>query len=192
MDIEANKKEILNLWAQVQRPGVDRFIKWLQTTDFFEAPASTRFHGAYIGGLAEHTLDTYNRLLMDVGNEQTFAKSMDTGRPVDYADGITKENIIVAALGHDICKANFYKWEMRNKKLPDGTWTQVPFITIDDQLPYGHGEKSVYILQGFFRLTRDEAMAIRHHMGDYKGDLSTSQAHEQFPLAALPQTQPAT
>lgn len=185
IDMQANKDKILALWGEVNRPGVDKFVKWLCSTDFFEAPASTRYHGAYQGGLAEHSLDVFNRLLMEVGYEQTFSRTYDINRPQGYVDDISKESIIVTALGHDICKVGFYKWSTKNQKKPDGTWEQVPFITVEDQLPYGHGEKSVYIMQGFFRLTRAEAVAIRFHMGDFTGDKNTSRAHEMFPLASL-------
>lgn len=184
-DMEANKAKIIELWGQVKRPGVERFVKWLCSTDFFIAPASTRFHGAYQGGLAEHSRDVFERMLQECAAEQSFVRAQDINRPKDYVDDISMENIIVTALGHDICKAEFYKWDMKNQKQPDGSWAQVPFITVEDQLPYGHGEKSVYILQSFFRLTRAEAMAIRFHMGDYAGDKNTSRAHEMFPLAAL-------
>ena len=90
----------------------------------------------------------------------------------------------IVALLHDVCKTNFYKTEMRNVK-KNGVWESVPYYTIEDNLPYGHGEKSVYILSGFMRLTRDEAFAIRYHMG-FSGPEDANQigkALEMFPLA---------
>lgn len=185
---EKNMADILALWSSVNRRGVDDFLKWLtdpKKSDFFTAPASTKYHGAYQGGLAQHSLDVYYRLLHNVAKEQAFARSFDISRPADYVDGITKENVIVTALTHDLCKVHFYKWDTKNKKQPDGSWDQVPFITIEEEFPFGHGEKSVYIAQSFFRLTREEAIAIRYHMGDYANDKNTSRPHENYPLAAL-------
>ena len=100
------------------------------------------------------------------------------------------ETIAICGLLHDICKANFYAVEMRNRKNDQGRWEQYPFYVVDDKLPYGHGEKSVYIVSGFMRLSREEAMAIRWHMGfsdtDFKGGgYSVGNAFEKFPLALL-------
>ena len=99
---------------------------------------------------------------------------------IHYSD----ESIAIAALLHDLCKVNFYKTEFRNVKR-DGQWVSAPYYTIDDELPYGHGEKSVYIVSGFMRLTRDEAFAIRYHMG-FSGpedNNAVGRALEMFPLA---------
>ena len=89
------------------------------------------------------------------------------------------ETIALISLLHDICKVNFYKTDYRNAKNDQGVWEKVPYYTIDDTLPYGHGEKSVYIITGFMRLTREEAFAIRFHMG-----FSGSEEHflDLFPL----------
>ena len=95
------------------------------------------------------------------------------------------ETITLISLLHDICKVNFYKTDYRNAKNDRGVWEKVPYYTIDDTLPYGHGEKSVYIITGFMRLTREEAFAIRFHMG-FSGteDINlVGRAFEKFPLA---------
>lgn len=77
------------------------------------------------------------------------------------------ENVAIVSLFHDICKANTYVTEMRNKK-ENGQWIQVPFYTVDEEYPYGHGEKSVYILmREGLKLTDEEALAIRWHMGAF-------------------------
>ena len=91
----------------------------------------------------------------------------------------------IAALLHDVCKINCYKTSTRNVKDENGKWTQVPFYEFDDHLPYGHGEKSVYIISGFMKLTRDEAFAIRYHMGFSGNDdeRNVGRALEMFPLA---------
>ena len=102
----------------------------------------------------------------------------------------SEETIAIVALLHDVCKINFYTTEMRNKKNDaTGQWEKVPFYTINDTLPYGHGEKSVYIISGFFygddRLTRDEAFAIRYHMGfsGTEDKNNIGRALEMYPLA---------
>ena len=100
---------------------------------------------------------------------------------IEYPD----ESIAIAGLLHDICKVNFYKTSYRNVKDETGRWQSVPYYTIEDTLPYGHGEKSVYIVSGYMKLTRDEAFAIRYHMG-FSGPEDANQvgkALEMFPLA---------
>ncbi len=92
----------------------------------------------------------------------------------------------IVALLHDLCKIGCYKPGFRNvKNDATGQWEKVPTFTFDDPLPYGHGEKSVYIISGFLRLTREEAMAIRWHMG-FSGNEDkglVGRAFEKYPLA---------
>ena len=181
------KDKFIEIYNQnISRPGADKLLAWLETTDFFEAPASTRFHLSRPGGLVEHSLHVYNRLL----KLYTFEKT-EPGQPVPYFPMVEElETITICGLLHDICKANFYAVEMRNRKNELGQWEKYPFYVVNDQLPYGHGEKSVYIISGFMRLTREEAMAIRWHMGfsdnDFKaGGFSVGNAFEKFPMALL-------
>lgn len=170
--------------AFVKRPGSDKLLAWLETTDFFDAPASTRFHLSRPGGLVEHSVHVYERLRALFIAEKERA---------DLCAGITsqeEETIAICGLLHDVCKANFYTVEMRNRKNEQGQWEKYPFYVVDDQLPYGHGEKSVYIISGFMKLTREEAMAIRWHMGfsdtDFRGGgFSVGNAFGKFPLAVL-------
>ena len=158
----------------IKREGADKLLDYIkEKTDFFSAPASTRFHGAYEGGLLEHSLNVYE-CLCDFVSRPRFREKY----------GFKFEPETLATLLHDICKTNFYKTEMRNVK-KNGVWEAVPYYTIEDTLPYGHGEKSVYIISGFMKLTRDEAFAIRYHMG-FSGPEDASQvgkALEMFPLA---------
>jgi hypothetical protein len=103
----------------------------------------------------------------------------------EYGCAPSEETVAIVALLHDICKVNFYKESTRNVKDENGVWQKVPYYEIDDKLPYGHGEKSVYILSGYMRLTREEAFAIRYHMG-FSGPEDANQvgkALEMFPLA---------
>ena len=166
----------------ITRPGAEEFLKWLESTDFFTAPASTRFHLSRPGGLVEHSIHVYERLLKlcDTENGEKF---LSAKLPDD-------ETIAICGLLHDICKANFYGVEMRNRKNEQGQWEKYPFYVVNDQLPYGHGEKSVYIISSFMKLSREEAMAIRWHMGfsdnEFKaGGYSVGNAFEMFPLAVL-------
>lgn len=166
----------------ITRPGADKLLAWLETTDFFTAPASTRFHLSRPGGLVEHSIHVYERLktLCDVETETDGSRF----------EGVSLETISIVSLLHDVCKANFYSVEMRNRKNEQGQWEQYPFYVVDDQLPYGHGEKSVYIISGFMKLTREEAMAIRWHMGftdnNFRGGgYSVGNAFDKFPLAVL-------
>ena len=152
----------------------------MEKSDFFTAPASTRFHLSEPGGLVKHSVHVYERL------RELFSSELErnTDGPVILSDE-DEEKIAVCGLLHDVCKVNFYGVEMRNRKNEQGQWEKYPFYVINDQLPYGHGEKSVYIISGFMKLTREEAMAIRWHMG-FSGpeDARTvGQAFQKYPLA---------
>lgn len=165
----------------ITRPGADKLLAWIESSDFFTAPASTRFHLPVPGGLLEHSLHVFERMKAICAHETTVTPGFNEP---------SMETIAICGLLHDICKANFYAVEMRNRKNDQGRWEQYPFYVVDDKLPYGHGEKSVYIISGFMRLSREEAMAIRWHMGfsdnDFKGGgYSVGNAFEQFPLAVL-------
>ena len=173
------REEFIAVYQEnIQRRGADRLLEWLDSdaSDFFTAPSSTRFHGAYEGGLVEHSLNVYECLKDYLNRPRT--KEL-------YGMDYTPETIAVTALLHDICKVGFYAVDYRNAKNEQGVWEKVPYYTVRDTLPYGHGEKSVYMIQSFMRLTRDEAFAIRYHMG-FSGNEdknSVGRALEMFPLA---------
>ena len=163
--------------THITREGADRFLDYLlSTSDFAVAPASTRFHGAYEGGLLEHSLNVYDCLVDYLSRQRV----KDT-----YGMAYTDESVAIAALLHDVCKTNCYKKGTRNVKDERGVWQTVPTYEFDDKLPYGHGEKSVYIISGYMKLTREEAFAIRYHMGFSSTDdaRNVSAAFEMFPLA---------
>ncbi len=160
----------------IKRDGADKLLAYLtEQSDFFTAPASTRYHGAYEGGLCEHSLNVHSCLVDFMARPR-----MKEMYGIEYSD----ESIAIASLLHDLCKINFYVPGTRNVK-ENGVWKAVPSYTINDTLPYGHGEKSVYIISGFMRLTRDEAFAIRYHMGFSTNDDpgTVGKALEMFPLA---------
>ena len=171
------KEEFLSIYnGNIKRDGADNFLNYLLKTDFFTAPASTRFHGSHEGGLLEHSLNVYHCLKDYLERDRT--KQL-------YRMNYSEETIALCALLHDVCKVKFYKTDYRNAKNERGEWEKVPYYTIDDTLPYGHGEKSVYIISGFMRLTREEAFAIRYHMGfsGVEDKNSIGKAFEMFPLA---------
>lgn len=179
MSIETNKERFLSLLkTHVNRSGIEKLIDFLcdeKQSDFFRAPASTRFHGNYEGGLCEHSLHVYDCLKAYLSRERV--------RDVYHLQA-SDETIAIVALLHDICKTNVYKESTRNVK-KDGQWIQVPFYEFDDALPYGHGEKSVYMISSFIKLTREEAFAIRYHMGfsSQENVGNVGKAFEMFPLA---------
>ena len=162
---------------KIKREGSEELLRFLcsESSDFFTAPASTRYHGAETGGLCRHSLNVDDCLC-----DQLARPRMKEMYGIHYDD----ESIAISALLHDLCKVNFYRVESRNVK-KNGVWTAVHYYTIDDRLPYGHGEKSVYIISGFMRLTRDEAFAIRYHMGfsGTEDNGTVGKALEMFPLA---------
>ena len=174
----ADKKEFIKIYKEnITREGSDKLLEFLEKSDFFTAPASTRYHGAYEGGLLRHSLNVYECLKEYLARERVQQK---------YGLNVSNETAALVALLHDICKVNFYTVSTRNVKNDEtGQWEKMPYYTINDKLPYGHGEKSVYMISGFMRLTREEAMAIRWHMG-FSGieDKNTiGRALEMFPLA---------
>lgn len=177
--MEKIKERFVEIYTKhIRREGADKLLEYLLSpaSDFFRAPASTRFHSAYEGGLAQHSLNVYD-CLCDYLNRGRVKNT--------YHLEASEETVAIISLLHDLCKINCYKPGFRNVKDDNGVWQKVPTFEFDDQLPYGHGEKSVYIITGFMRLSREEAFAIRYHMG-FSGSEEVrlvGSAFEQFPLA---------
>ena len=176
------KDEFIQIYQEkIQRPGSQRLLDYLTSdaSDFFTAPSSTRYHSAYEGGLVQHSVNVYHCLVDYLSRPRT--KEL-------YRMNYSDETVALVSLLHDICKLNFYTVDYRNAKNAEGKWEKVPYYRIEDNLPYGHGEKSVYIISGYMRLTREEAFAIRYHMG-FSNAANTEQisnvgkAFEMFPLA---------
>lgn len=158
----------------INRQGSAELLAWMQTTDFFTTPASTRYHGACESGLVMHSLNVYKVL------QNRFADS-----------GENPESLAICGLLHDLCKANFYKAGFRNVKDDEtGTWSKVPSYSVQDAFPYGHGEKSVYLVERFMRLKPAEAVAIRWHMGGFDdavrgGSYAISDAWRNYPIGPM-------
>lgn len=174
------KDEFLEIfYDNVDREGADKLIEWLEKSDFFVAPASQRRHAAYKGGLCEHSIHVYKR----------FVQLLETEYGENWTDKLSAESAVIIALFHDLCKVGVYHDDVRNVKV-EGKWEQRPYYRFEDNLPYGHGEKSVYILSSFIKLDRVEAMAINWHMGEFDprvkgGSFALSDAYYKYPICFL-------
>ena len=169
------KEEFKKLLLETKREGIEDVINFLEKTDFFTAPASTKFHGAFEGGLLEHSMKVYEILEEKVKH-----------LPIELE--ISEDTVRIVALLHDICKLNFYKVDYRNAKNERGEWEKVPYYTVEDKIPYGHGEKSVMMITEYMKLTSEEKYAIRWHMGftEPKEQYTTiGLAYKKYPLALL-------
>jgi len=174
-----NKNKFLEIYNNhIKREGADKLLEYLLSShsDFFVAPSSARYHGSHKEGLVEHSLNVY-WCLNDYLSRPTAREK--------YNMDFDQESIAIVALLHDLCKINCYKEGFRNVKNDMGVWEKVPTYEFDDQLPYGHGEKSVYIISGFMKLKREEAFAIRYHMGfsGIEDKRSIGMTFQMFPLA---------
>lgn len=158
----------------IKRAGAVDLLSWLESSDFFEAPASTKFHGDHAGGLCEHSIHVWEELVRLLKAYPEIKVSAETAA--------------IVSLLHDLCKVDTYKTEMRNQKV-NGVWVQRPVYVFNEDFCYGgHGSKSVYLIQNHMKLTPSEATAVNCHMGfadRSPGDYSLGGAYEQFPLAWL-------
>ena len=172
INVPSSKEKFIEAYTTaISRQGSKELLDWMLKTDFFTAPASSKFHSAYEGGLCDHSLNVYNALIDR------------------YNESKPDESFAIVALLHDLCKAEFYKLGSRNvKNESTGAWEKVPFYTIDDKFPFGHGEKSVFLIERFMRLKVEEAIAIRWHMGGFDdaargGSFAINGSFERYPLA---------
>lgn len=172
MSANINTSKYIDLFdTHIKRSGSDKLREYILKSSFFTAPASSKYHGAYNGGLCAHSLNVYNEMLRLRNAFQEI--------------NINDESLAICSLLHDVCKIGCYKTEMRNKK-ENGVWIQVPFYVFEECFPFGsHGGKSVWIIERFMRLTEEEAVAINCHMGNEDGKYSVSAAYEKYPLAWL-------
>lgn len=153
----AAAEEFQSIYSQfITREGGDALLEYLRSNDFFTAPASGHFHLAEEGGLCRHSLNVYKRLVALVKAEYGE----------DYRNVYSDETLAICGLLHDVCKVNYYKVDYRNVK-EDGVWVSRPYYKIEERFPYGHGEKSVFIVSQYVKLTVEEAMAINWHMGGF-------------------------
>ncbi len=173
LQVDSAKDRFIKAYADaITRQGSRELLEWMSSkTDFFTAPASSKFHNAFEGGLADHSVNVYN-IMID-----------------RYNNGKPDETLAICALLHDLCKAEFYKISQRNvKNESTGMWEKVNYYSVEDKFPFGHGEKSVFLIERFMRLKIDEAIAIRWHMGGFDdaargGSFAINGAFEKYPLA---------
>lgn len=174
------KEEFLDIfYDNVERDGADKLLEWLEKSDFFTAPASTKRHSSYKGGLCQHSINVYKR----------FVKLLEMEFGENWQTKVNPESVAIMGLLHDVCKVNTYVEDVKNVKV-DGVWTQKPYYRVEDTLPYGHGEKSVYIISAFMKLTREEALAINWHMGEFdarvqNGSYLASEVFYKYPICFL-------
>lgn len=171
MDLKKEFSRIVD--EHIRREGIFELTEWLWNTDFFVAPASTRFHGCYEGGLALHSLNVYSQL-----------KKLCKWYECDASD----ESIAIVSLFHDLCKIGCYKAEMRWRKNQNNQWEQYPTWKFEEDFAYGgHGAKSVFLVQSFMKLTPEEASAINCHMGQWDATTysNPSPVYERNKLAWL-------
>lgn len=173
IDIQANKEQFLAIVKEnIHRPGIEKLLAFLERSDFYTAPASTKYHLSCAGGLCQHSLNVYSELCRLRMAYQSYT-------------GLSDESLAIVSLFHDLCKVNFYKEETRNVKV-DGQWTTAPYFTVEEKFPYGgHGSKSVYMLMSYITLTPEEALAVNCHMGLSEHERSIAQVYERCPAAWL-------
>lgn len=167
------KERFIALCEEIHRDGIGELMNWLESSDFYTAPASTRYHGSRPGGLLTHSINVYEEL----------KRILQIYPDVD----VSEETVAIVSLFHDLCKVNFYVSEKRNRKNEDGKWESYDSYTIKEKFCFGgHGSKSVFIVQNFIKLTPAEAAAINCHMGAF-GDNGeyVGKTFEQYPLAFL-------
>jgi hypothetical protein len=179
----SNQEYIIQLLNSIKRDGIDKLCNYLIKSDFFTAPTSSRYHGAYEGGLAEHCINVYNSLTY------LYDNLIETETLI--LPKISSDSIIIVSILHDMCKINTYHPGSRNvKDKITGQWESVPTFDREPLLPMGHAGKSVFMSQQFIKLSVEEALAIYWHMGAY--DLSNyntmneiGQAYREQLLALL-------
>ncbi len=182
-DMEMQRDKFLKIFdTQIgERDGKEALREWLLSDgcDLFTAPASTRYHGNYDGGLCEHCIDVYEMAVRLEGlyREDIRKQYLVLNRPYDREQFM--ESLAVAALFHDLCKVNFYKTRVNGRNSA---------YVVDEQLRFGgHGSKSVYVLSKYLKDIRDEeAIAINCHMGFSRSEdnsLSVSDSFKNSPLA---------
>ena len=187
LNLEALKLEFIALLKSTNRENINNVIDWLENkSDFFRAPSSTAYHGNFEGGLLIHSMNVY-KIAIGIYNH---LKTIKTDLNID------ENSIIIAALLHDMCKVNFYSPKTKYRKTDFGGWEEYQGYEIIDQFPFGHGEKSVLLLQMLdLKLTVDEMLAIRWHMGSWDGGMLSNEtkfaystANSNYPLCLIIQS----
>jgi hypothetical protein len=173
------KEKFIELFDKyITRAGSEDLRIWLLASDFFTAPASTKYHNDHEGGLCEHSINVFDQMVRLL---RAYPEIKTNG-----------ETVAIISLLHDMCKIDCYVKELKSRKTgeikPDGkpVWEDYYGYSWDEKFPYGnHGAKSVYLIERFIRLTDTEAIAIQCHMGNEDGKYGVSESYRQYPLAWL-------
>ncbi|MBR4589058.1 MAG: hypothetical protein IKO36_00195 [Bacteroidaceae bacterium] len=191
----SNIAKFEELLSEVKREGINSLLDFIRKSDFYTAPASTRFHLSEQGGLLKHSLHVYECLNAKV----------DAPIWKDVLKGVSRETILIVSLLHDLCKTYYYTTDFKNQKTYDADkvsaassrevkhdakgdyiWETVPCFTVDNKYPLGHGSKSVVFILQYMKLSMEEITAITYHMGAYCDSsqwTELGQAYEKYPLA---------
>ncbi len=191
MNIKNNITRFEAELTKVQRSGMDKLLEYIQGSDFYRAPASTKYHLACPGGLLQHSLNVLDAL-RGLLQWNSIESHWEYHTACKIVDTIPDDSVIMMALLHDICKTHFYSTSTRNQKNEEtGQWEKVPFYTVNDMMPLGHGAKSAMIVKQYTTLTSQEMYAIWHHMGmtgDYENDIAVGKSIEMYPAVLALQT----
>lgn len=165
-EIAQNRQKFFDLCHKyIQRKGIDELLDYLDTkTDFFTAPSSTKFHLNTPGGLCQHSLNVFETAL--IINRHLLLPKQETGKSL-FTSPLKEESIAIASLFHDLCKCGIYKQTEKWKKDEANKWVSYIGYEVKDEFPFGHGEKSCYIINFYLKLNKEELLAIRWHMGMY-------------------------
>ena len=186
------KETFISYINSIEREGFrkDELLRKLENSDFFTAPASTRFHNCIEGGLLDHSLNVYYNLRSLVERK-------------GLSDKISDESMLIVGLLHDMAKINFYKVYYKNEKVYHDAGTKrdeggrydwvakKAYTVIDDEERFlfgNHEQTSEYMIRTFVPLTYAESVAILHHHGGMGADCAKdniSAIYNRYPLAAL-------
>lgn len=181
-----NKEKFIELLRSTQRKGIEETIGMLDASGFFNAPASTKFHLNYEGGLLEHSLSVCRIAIMVRKQLIAIRPELEVKLPMD--------SVYLITLLHDVCKAEIYKRATKRRKNEQGYWEDYLGYDVDySDFPAGHGEKSVIVLlQSGLELTKEEIIAIRWHMNawdlpfqSWEATSSINAARAKTPLLGL-------
>lgn len=179
LEINQNKEKFFAYCRKyIQRKGIDELLNYLDhKTDFFTAPSSTKFHLNTPGGLCQHSLNVFETAIRI--NEHVLLPKQEAGESI-FPEPLKEESIAIAALFHDLCKCGLYKEVKKWKKDENDKWISYVGYEVSDEFPFGHGEKSCYIINFYLKLTPEELLAIRWHMGMYDVSENASSGRYSF------------
>lgn len=189
-EIAATKAEYQSLCREyIKRDGLEELLAYLETTDFYTAPSSTMFHLNEEGGLCSHSINVF-RAAKSIYDG--IAAPAELSGQANYDGNVSMESIAISTLFHDLCKTKLYRPTEKWKKSADGRWESYMGYEVQDEFPFGHGEKSCLIISWYMRLRRDELLAIRWHMGMFDmGEQGSAQRYafraalEKSPLVTI-------